>query len=51
MEESSGERRHRFEDRASDIACLIDLPADEPALKVLLRRFLVVLSELARRLR
>lgn len=51
MGTNAGEKRHRYEDRASDVACLLELPAEEPALKVLLRRFLAVLTELARRMR
>jgi hypothetical protein len=51
MGEQSGGRQHRFEDRTSDIAWLIELPRDPPTLKLLLRRFLVVLSELVERLR
>ncbi|MBZ0089059.1 MAG: hypothetical protein K8H90_01645 [Thermoanaerobaculia bacterium] len=49
MGEQPGERRHRIEDRTSDIACPIDLPPGEPTPRVLLRRFLVVLGELAKR--
>lgn len=50
MEQESRERRHRFEDQTSDIARVLQLPTEVPTLKLLLRRFLAVLSVLAERL-
>lgn len=51
MEEQASERRFRFEEKTSDIALLIELPADRPGavrFKEALRRFLALLGELAR---
>lgn len=46
-----GERRFRFEDKASEIGRVIELPMDRPGsdrMKEALRRFLALLGELAR---
>lgn len=46
------ERRFRFEEKTSDIALMIQLPADRPGcarFKESLRNFLALLGQLARR--
>lgn len=51
MEEPESARRFRFEEKTSDVAILIQLPREEAGrpFKELLRRFLALLGELARR--
>lgn len=52
VDEEKG-RRFRFDEKTSDIACLIELPVESErgrALKSLLRRFLRLLDELSLRL-
>ncbi len=52
MEEQDSARRYHFEEKTSDIALLIELPAGRPSsvrFKEALRSFLALLGELARR--